>query len=134
MRDLYNNVLTKISLFLQALTAAANGDAIIDLQGFNGALIQIFSGTITDGTSYEFELTHGNDSALSDGAAVPDADLLGDEPIFLAAADDEVREFGYIGSKRYLRVDLKTVVGSPSTGGIFGAAVVKGFPRHGPTR
>lgn len=134
MRDLYNNLLTEISLFLQALTAAANGDAIIDLQGFNGALIQIFSGTITDGTSYEFELKHGDDSALSDAAAVPDADLLGSEPTFLAADDDEVKEFGYIGSKRYLRLDLKTVVGGPSTGGVFGAAVVKGFPRHASTR
>lgn len=134
MRDLYNNLLTFLSLYLQALTAAADGDAIIDLQGFQGALIQIFSGTITDGTSYEFEATHGDVANLSDGVAVPDADLLGLEPTFLAADDDKIKEFGYIGSKRYLRVDLKTVVGSPSTGGVFGAAVVKGFPRHASTR
>jgi len=132
MRDLKNNLLTVISLYLQALTQAADGDAIIDLAGFEGALIQIFSGTITDGTSYEFELTHGDDSALSDGAAVPDTDLNGSEPTFLAADDDEIKEFGYHGTKRYLRVDLKTVVGSPSTGGIFAAAVVKGIPRHAP--
>lgn len=134
MRDLYNNLLTEISLFLQVLTAAANGDAIIDLQGYKGALIQVFSGTITDGTSYEFELKEGDEANLSDAAAVADDDLEGDEPTFLAADDDEVKEFGYIGSKRYLRLDLKTVVGSPSTGGVFGAAVVKGFARHAPTR
>lgn len=135
MKDLYNNLLTFLSLYLQALTAAADGDAIIDLQGFNGALVQVFSGTITDGTLYTFELTHGDESDLSDGAAVPDDDLLGTEPEFAAATDDDtVKEFGYIGSKRYLRVDLKTVTGSPSTGGIFGAAVVKGFPRHASTR
>ena len=134
MRDLYNNLLTELSLYFQALTAAANGDAIIDLQGFKGALIQVFSGTITDGTSYEFELKEGDESDLSDAAAVDDADLLGSEPTFLAADDDKIKEFGYIGSKRYIRLDLKTVVGSPSTGGVFGAAVVKGFPRHAPTR
>lgn len=134
MRDLYNNLLTELSLYLQALTAAAEGDAIIDLQGFEGALIQVFSGTITDGTSYEFELKEGDESDLSDAAAVAAADLLGTEPTFLAADDDEVKEFGYIGSKRYLRVDLKTVVGGPATGGIFGAAIVKGKPRHASTR
>ena len=134
MRDLYDNLLTEISLFLQVLTAAANGDVIIDLQGYKGVLIQVFSGTITDGTSYEFELKEGDESDLSDAAAVADDDLLGDEPTFLAADDDEVKEFGYIGSKRYIRLDLKTVVGSPSTDGVFGAAVVKGFARHAPTR
>lgn len=132
MRDLKNNLKTEISLYLQALTAAANGDAIIDLQGFEGALIQVFAGTITDGTLYTFELTHGDASDLSDGAAVPDADLIGTEPEFDADDDDTVKEFGYIGTKRYLRVDLKTVTGSPSTGGVFGAAVVKGIPRHAP--
>jgi hypothetical protein len=133
MRDLKNNLLTELSLYLQALTAAANGDAIIDLQGFEGALIEIFSGTITDGTLYTFELKHGNDSGLSDAAAVPDADLIGTEPSFAAATeDDTVKTFGYVGNKRYLRVDLKTVTGSPSTGGVFGAAVVKGIPRHAP--
>lgn len=132
MRDLKNNLLTVISLFLQALTAAADGDAIIDLQGFEGALIQVFSGTITDGTLYTFELKHGDVANLSDAAAVPDADLIGTEPEFAAADDDKVKEFGYIGTKRYVRVDLKTVTGSPSTGGVFGATVVKGIPRHAP--
>jgi len=133
MRDLKNNLKTEISLYLQALTAAANGDAIIDLAGFEGALIQVFSGTITDGTLYTFELTHGDDSALSDGVAVPDTDLIGTEPEFAAATeDDTVKTFGYIGTKRYLRVDLKTVTGSPATGGVFGASVVKGIPRHAP--
>lgn len=132
MRDLYNNLLTILSLFFQALTAAADGDAYVDLQGFEGALIQVFSGTITDGTSYEFELKESDDHSAF--TAVADADLLGDEPTFEAADSDKVKEFGYIGSKQYLRLDLKTVVGSPSTGGVFGAAIVKGFPRHASTR
>ncbi|MBA7616883.1 hypothetical protein ES703_24185 [subsurface metagenome] len=133
MRDLYNNVLTALSLHLQALIAAAEGEAYVDLQGFEGALIQIFSGTITDGTSYEFELKEAADLA-GPYTAVADDDLLGEEPTFLAADENEVKEFGYIGSKQFLRVDLKTVVGSPSTGGIFGAAIVKGFARHASTR
>lgn len=132
LKDLYHNLLGELSIHAQALTAAANGDAIIDLQGFEGALIIIGSGTITDGTSYEFELKEGDASNLSDAAAVAAGDLIGSEPTFLAANDDILKAFGYIGNKRYLRVDLKTVVGSPSTGGVFFALVIKGFPRHAP--
>lgn len=132
--SIYQNTLTELSLHFQALTAAADGDAIIDLQGYEGPhLIIIAAGTITDGTSYEFDITHGDANDLSDGVEVPDADLNGSEPTFLAANDDTVAVLEYKGRKRYLRVDLKTVVGSPSTGGVFGAMVVKRIPRHAPT-
>jgi hypothetical protein len=134
MRDMYHDMKTEISLNMQALTAAANGDAIIDLQGFQGARIEISSGTITDGTSYEFELKEGNDSGLSDVAAVVDADLIGSEPTFLVADDNKIKTFSYVGTKRYLRIDLKTVVGSPSTGGVFEGRVIKGHPRHKPAQ
>lgn len=132
MRDLYHDLLPEISLNIQTLTAAANGDAIIDLQGFEGALIIVESGDITDGDAYTFELKEGNDSGLSDAAAVADADLLGSEPVFATTDDNKVKSFGYIGSKRYIRVDLKSCTGSPSTGGYFTALVVKGYPRHKP--
>jgi hypothetical protein len=134
MRDMYHDMKTEVSLNMQALTAAANGDAIIDLQGFQGARIEISSGTITDGTSYEFELKEGNDSGLSDVAAVVDADLIGSEPTFLVADDNKIKTFSYVGTKRYLRIDLKTVVGSPSTGGVFEGRVIKGHPRHKPAQ
>lgn len=132
MRDLYNNLLTILSLYFLARIEPADGEAYVDLQGFEGALIQVFSGIITDGTSFEFELKESDDHVSF--TAVADDDLLGDEPTFLAADSDKVKELGYIGSKQYLRVDLKTVVGSPVTGGVFGAAVVKGSPRHASTR
>ena len=139
MKALSHNVLPAIGFKDGARTAAANGDAIIDLAGFEGALIVIASGTITDGTSYEFELKEGDNSALSDAAAVADGDLVAGgpasadkEPTFLAADDDHIHWFSYIGSKRYIRIDLKTVVGSPATGGHFMGQVLKGFPRHAP--
>jgi len=132
MKQIYKDLVPEISLNVQALTAAADGDSIIDLQGYEGALILVAAGTITDGTLYTFELKEGDESNLSDAAAVADADLVGSEPDFAASEDDSVQAFGYIGSKRYIRVDLKTVTGSPSTGGVFGAIVVKGLPRHQP--
>lgn len=132
MRDLYHDLLGEISLNFATLKTAKNGDNIIDLAGFEGALIAIISGTITDGTSYEFELKEGNESDLSDGAAVADEDIIGSEPTFAADDDNKIKTFSYVGHKRYIRVDLKTVNGSPSTGGVFGAVVLKGYPRHSP--
>ena len=50
----------------------------------------------------------GNNSALSDNAAVDDAYLLGTEAgAALTQADDgEFRKIGYIGPKRYVRLTL----------------------------
>lgn len=132
MRDSYHDLVPEISLKVQALTVAKNGENIIDLQGFESARIDIPAGTITDGDAFTFELKEGNESNLSDAAAVADEDLLGSEPVFATADDDKVKSFGYVGNKRYLRVDLMSCTGSPATGGVFGAIVTKGHPRHKP--
>jgi hypothetical protein len=134
MRDSYHDQVTEKSLNLQALTAAKDGDAIIDLQGFESARIEISSGDITDGDNYTFELKEGNQSNLSDAAAVADEDLLGSEPVFATADDQKIKTFGYVGIKRYIRIDLKSVTGSPSTGGLFEGRVIKGHPRHKPAQ
>lgn len=139
MYGLSRNAAPVISFRDGARTAAADGDVIVDLQGYRGAMIVIASGTIADGTAYTFELKHGDAADLSDKAAVADADLVpggptaGDlEPAFVAADDNHLHWFGYMGNKRYLRVDLATVTGSPSTGGHFIGIVVPTSPRHAP--
>ena len=125
MRDLKNDYLPKYSIYPASLGAGAKeGDAIVDLKGFEGAMIVCGSGALT--VDMPFQLMHGDDSALSDAAAVPDADLVGTEPTLLEATDNEIKTFAYIGNKRYLRVD--TTAGT----GVAGAAILKGFPRHAP--
>jgi len=125
MRDLYHDFLAEYSIYPAALGAGAKtGDAIVDLQGFEGALIICGSGAIT--VNMTFQLMEGDDAALADAAAVSDDDLLGSEPTLDQAVDNEIATFGYIGRKRYLRVD--TTVGT----GIGWAAIVKGKPRHAP--
>jgi hypothetical protein len=138
-RNLSHNVLPEISFQGQARTAAADGDNIIDMQGYEEALIVIQSGTITDGTLYTFKLEHGDAANLSDKADVPDADLISGgpvaddkEPAFAAADDDKVCWFGYKCTKRYIRITLAAVTGSPSTGGIFIGTVLKALARHLP--
>lgn len=124
MKDLYHDYVVEHSIYPADHAAAKGGDAIIDLQGFEGALVICYSGLLT--TDTVFALEHGDESDLSDAADVPDSDLLGSEPTLLAATDNEVETFGYIGSKRYLRV--KTTAGA----GIAGAKIMKGIPRHAP--
>ncbi|NIM46183.1 MAG: hypothetical protein GTO54_11255, partial [Nitrososphaeria archaeon] len=61
-KTIYYNEKTEISIKTAAKTTAGNGDTIVDRKGFNSVLAEIISGTITDGTGYEFELKHGNQS------------------------------------------------------------------------
>lgn len=129
VRDLYNNLKAVVAINPTTGMADLTGN-LIDLQGYSGSLVVVQSGGITDGT-FTFELQHGNASDGSDLAAVPDEDLLGSEPVFAAADDNVVKQFGYVGTKRYIKL-VATVSGSPATGGTLGAVVIKGFPRHAP--
>lgn len=123
MRDLYHNLLAAHSIYPASLGAAAKtGDAYVDLAGYNGALVVCYSGALT--VDMPFQLMHSDDHVTF--TAVDDADLLGLEPTLLAATDNEVKTIGYIGKKRYLRVDTTTGTG------IAGAMIIKGFPRHAP--
>ncbi|MCK9571646.1 hypothetical protein M0R72_22035 [Candidatus Pacearchaeota archaeon] len=127
------------SFYASARTAAADGDATVDLKGYEGALICISSGTITDGTAWVFELKESaNNStftAVADGDLVAGGPTAGDlEPTFTDAdSDNEDHWFYYRGNKRYLRIDLTAVTGSPGTGGIFSGIVVKLNAHHLPT-
>lgn len=126
MRDLKNDYLPKYSIYPASLGAGAKtGDAIVDLQGFEGAMIVCGSGALT--VDMPFQLMHGDEANLSDAAAVPDTDLVGTEPTLLEATDNEIKHFSYIGNKRYLRVD--TTAGT----GLGFAAIILGRPRHAPT-
>ncbi len=120
-------------------TAAHDGDNIVDMAGYEEALVLVAAETLTDG-GFVFELKEGDNSALSDAAAVADADLVGGgptagdkEPTFAATEDDTPKWFYYKGGKRYLRLDLKTVTGTPSTGGSFMGLIIPMKARHMPT-
>jgi hypothetical protein len=95
-------------------TTVATGDAamqsqIIDLQNRFALEFLIAIGTIADNdATFTILVEDGDDSGLSDNAAVADAYLLGTESGagFTFANDDEVRKIGYIGPKRYVRLTI----------------------------
>ena len=123
-KDLYNKILQKVAFNTQAISTdtTTNGE-IIDLQGFDSATFIIQSGSLTDGT-YTPLVHEGNESDLSDAAAVADADLIGTEAgaAFAATDDNKAKRLGYVGGKRYIRLSL--VSASTSTGGTLSAVAV----------
>ncbi len=126
MRDLYNEISAAQTLAPAARTASANGIGV-DLQGFDAAVVVVETGTITDGT-HTIAVEESDDNTTF--AAVAAGDLQGTNPAIGAADDNKVYEIGYLGKKRYIRASV-TVAGA-TTGGVYGASVVRGSARKYP--
>lgn len=89
--------------------------SIIDTLGYDKVMIGILTGSIADAdATFTVLLEEGDNSALSDNAAVADEDMvsqtIGTAPETAAAFqfddDNEVRKIAYIGSKRYIRLTI----------------------------
>lgn len=118
-----NNIDAVTSLSPAARTATENGVGV-DLQGFDAATVVIQVGTITDGT-HTLKIQESDDnSTFTD---VDAADLIG---TLSNLASDTNQRIGYIGIKKYIRV-VSTVAGTTS-GGIYGALVIRGNARTYP--
>lgn len=130
-RSVYNHVRAVPTLGVSARTATANGTAVDRaLSGASGtnewhtsATLLVHAGTVTDGT-HTLALQVSNDG--SSWAAAPASDLQGAAPVLDADNDGGVHEVGYTGTARYLRA-VSTVAGA-TTGGVYGAVILLGFP------
>ena len=109
--------------------------AIIDTLGYESVELALVTGANTDtNATFAVLVEDGDNSGLSDNAAVADTFLLGTEAGagFTFADDGECRKIGYVGGKRYVRMTV-TPSGNDS-GNIFLAGVaVLGNPRSAPT-
>ncbi len=120
LTDLHNNV--KFSRGISPAAAVTNNDPfvsqILDTQGFTQHELVVQLGSIADAdVTFTILVEDGNDSGLSDAAAVDDAFLLGTEsPAFLFSDDNKTFKIGYVGPKRYVRV---TITPAANTGNIF---------------
>lgn len=138
MRDLHNNI-HPVQLIAPAAARTDNTaivSSIIDLQGYDSCELVLNIGANTDtNATFAVLVEDGDDSSLSDNAAVADANLLGTEALagFTAADDDNsCRKIGYVGGKRYVRVTV-TPSGNDS-GNIFVSGVaILGHPHNAPT-
>jgi hypothetical protein len=111
------------SLAPQARTATANG-ASVDLAGYLSAIVVLLVGTITDGT-HTPKLQESNDNASWTDVGAGDL-----EGSFANLASSTQQIVGYKGQKRFVR-PVVTVAGA-TTGGVYGAAMLRGGAQQEP--
>lgn len=130
--DLHSRVKQAVALDSQDITTdTTTVGNIIDTSGFESLEFIIQSGVITDG-AYALLLEQGDDSGLSDAAAVPAANILGVLTGFVLTDDNAAKRVGSIGKKRYQRLSIVST--ATSTGATkFSSVAVLGNPKSAPT-
>jgi hypothetical protein len=136
-RDLHNHIHIVRGLSPQKQTNADTAfvSEIVDTAGYESVEWVTLTGALTDaGVTFVVLMEDGDQSNLSDNAAVADTFLLGTETTatFTEADDNEVRKLGYIGSKRYVRVTITPTGNSSGDINIAGCWIL-GHARHQPT-
>lgn len=126
MLDFFNKVNIKPALSPKAAVTdnTAQVSTILDTLGYNGAMLAIMIGALTDvNATFAVTLNHSDNSDMSGEVAVPAAELYGTLALasFTFAADDTAKKLGYKGTKRYLRATI-TPTGNDS-GNIFLSAI-----------
>ncbi len=129
--DLSSSLDPQVAFDSQAITSdtTTNGN-IIDSQGYESLDFSILSATLSDGT-YTAQLQHGDDSGLSDASVVASDDYIGDLPVFADTEDNAVKHVGYVGKKRYVRLNI--VSASTTSGGTLAAIAIRGNAKSRPT-
>lgn len=137
MQDLHNNIAPDgISatgvITVTDTTAVVSG--IVDKQGYDSLEFVIATGTLADAdATFTCLVEDGDDSGLSDAAAVADTYLLGTEAeaSFTFAEDASAFKIGYVGPKRYVRC---TITPAANTGSAPIAIIaLKGHPNSAAT-
>ena len=135
MRDLHNNI--HVARAISPVSVADNTaqvSQIIDRQGYQSLEFVIATGSVADAdATFVVLVEDGENSGLSDAAAVTDANLLGTELLagFQFDDDNEVRKIGYIGDKRYVRITVTPV--NNTSAALVAAVAVLGHPNYTPT-
>ena len=135
MRDLFNNIYPK-----RAISPVSVSDntpqvsQIIDRAGHHSLTFLIALGSIADAdATFAVTVEHGDDSGLSDTAAVSASDLIGTTTLagFQYDSDNACRKLGYKGIKRYVRLTI-TPTGNASAA-LMSVIALLGHPGAGPT-
>lgn len=119
MRDMISNN-TTVDLGTATLAGVTpSASAWLDTRGFSAAAIEVMTGTVTDaGTAAGFTATlqHSDTTAALDATAVTAADASGGVTSVTVtddAADDLIAGvLGYVGNKRYVRVNYVGTTGT----------------------
>lgn len=137
MRDIISNMST-VDLSTDTLSGTTpNASAWLDTQGFDGAAIEVLTGAVTDaGAAAGFTATLQHSDSTADSAAedcvaadTPDGNIT---VSVTSDTDDNIVKgvLGYVGSKRYVRVNY---VGTAGTDAVVRTIGRLGKPHRAPT-
>lgn len=109
--------------------------SILDTADCNGAEVEIVISALTgvDGTSYLTPVLQDSDTVVgTDFATVDTAYVIGGfSAIDSTAKDSVIQRAGYIGHKRYIRVNF-VYTGAGISAGVIGAIGILGFSKEQP--
>jgi hypothetical protein len=130
MKDLYNLLdASKLSINIAARTATVNGSGV-DLMGYEGAVFVPLVGSYAGNQgTWAFTTEESDDNTTY--ADVADKDIIGTEPTMSGIFAEAYTNWGYKGSKRYVR-PVATLTGGGQNCNI-GCLVIRGLKRHEPT-
>lgn len=135
MLDIHNEIEPRRLISPQAGAGddVAQVSQIIDLANVNACMFVIETGTLADANAtFTVLVEDGDNSSLTDNAAVADAYLIGTEAgaSFTFTHDDAVRKISYIGPKRYVRLTITPASNTGAWG--IGAVALLSHHRKGP--
>lgn len=127
--DLKNNIKIVNGFNIASITTNTTTSGVqVDTKGFESVTIEVIVGARTDGTVTP--LLQESDVDGSYSGSVADEDLIGLEANAALSEVNTRSRFGYIGTKRYVRVSLVST--SVTTGLTAGASVILGNPVSAP--
>lgn len=129
--DLTSTVNPEVALKVQEIVSdTTTPGEIIDSQGYESVDFSAIAGTLTNGVQ-TITMEDGDDSGLSDAAAVDPTFIIGSLPSFADTEDDAVKHFGYVGKKRYIRIN--NVSTGTTTSAFIAAIATLGHAKKQPT-
>lgn len=125
--DLKNNLSVKNALDAATIATDTTTNGIaVDTQGYEGGVMMLRVGTLTDGT-YTLGVEE-SDASGSGYSTIPAARIVG-TPIALAAANDQ-DAIGFISNKQFVRATILSA--STTSGADITASCALGMPNQGP--
>lgn len=131
MKDFKVNIAPVLLLEPQTIAHVDTVSSILDLAGFDGAVMNVTVAALTgvDSSNYLTPVLQESDTVVgTDFADVAAANMNGAfTKIDSTAKDSVIQSVGYKGSKRYIRVNLD-YTGTGITAGVVGVSGTLGYP------
>ena len=118
-----------------AYTTADHDGTTIDMQNADSVTLTIVSGNVAGNTGnfvfvvQESDTTTDGDFANAPASAVNSAT---NAVTFSPTEDNSAKSIAYIGSKRYIRLNLSTITTGGTPSGVFGAVAIKEHLNNAP--